>query len=65
MNTVYERPVGLLTAKEAAEALHISISTLYVLIERGELKRVKIGRAARFRPRDINRLMDRGSRQGR
>lgn len=40
-------PKILLTIEEAADALSIGRSTVYTLLETGELERVKVGRAAR------------------
>jgi excisionase family DNA binding protein len=54
-----ERLPMLLTVERAAEQLSISISTLYVLFERGEIKPVKIGRGCRVRTRDLERLVRR------
>lgn len=38
----------LLTAKEAAAHLNISLSMLYKLMKQGKIEYVKIGRATRF-----------------
>lgn len=42
-----------LTAKEAAERLRLSVRHLRVLVRRGEVAAVKLGRAIRFRPEDL------------
>jgi excisionase family DNA binding protein len=46
-----DRPSGvklLLTPQEAAEALSINRSTLYILLMRGEIPSIMIGRARRI-----------------
>ena len=50
----------LLTCDEVARALHVSRRMVAKLAAEGALPRVKIGRAARFRPRDVEALIDRG-----
>lgn len=50
----------LLTCDEVARALHVSRRTVAKLAAEGDLPRVKIGRAARFRPRDVEALIDKG-----
>ncbi len=48
-------PIGdrLLTTRQVLNILHISRSTLYDLIERGELHPLHIGRALRFPMADL------------
>jgi excisionase family DNA binding protein len=48
----------LLTAKDVAEKLQISLSMVYLLIERKELKAVHIGRAKRIRPEDLEKFIE-------
>jgi excisionase family DNA binding protein len=43
----------LLNAEEVARILHVSRSTIYVLIQRGDLPAVHIGSLLRFLRRDI------------
>ncbi len=52
----------LLTVGEAARRLHISRSFVYELVHRGLLPIVRIGRALRFRPEDVEALI--GEREG-
>ncbi len=54
-------PIGdrLLTARQVLNILHISRSTLYDLIERGELHPLHIGRALRFPMRDLRAYVTR------
>ena len=47
----------LVTPKEAAAALGLSLPTIYGLINAGKLERIKFGRAARLRVADIERLI--------
>jgi len=56
----YARRETLLTCDEVARALHVSRRMVAKLAAEGELPRVKIGRAARFRPRDVEALIDKG-----
>ncbi len=48
-------PIGdrLLTARQVMNILHVSRSTLYGLIERGQLHPLHIGRALRFPMADL------------
>jgi len=50
--------VRLMTAREAADALALSVRTLRTLCQRGELTPVRIGRSVRFDPNDLRRLID-------
>jgi excisionase family DNA binding protein len=47
-------PSDLLTAAAAAKRLGISSVYLYELARTGELRSVRIGRAVRFRPTDLD-----------
>lgn len=48
----------LLKIPEVAACLSISRSGVYRLMERGELRSVRIGRGVRFPPAEIERLMN-------
>ncbi len=52
----------LLTVREAANVLGISRTAIYLLLQRGEIPSVKIGRSRRIKRKDIesyvNRLAD-------
>jgi excisionase family DNA binding protein len=50
-------PDRLLTADEVAERLSIGLSTAYLLLQRGELPSVRIGRSVRVRPEDLGRFV--------
>jgi excisionase family DNA binding protein len=50
-------PDRLLTADEVAEKLSIGLSTAYLLLRRGELPSVRIGRSVRVRPEDLRRFV--------
>lgn len=49
----------LLTVQDVMRWLHMSRSTVYQLIRRGELRAVHIGSAVRFQPRDVQAYLDR------
>ncbi len=55
---------GLLTVPEAAGFLRLSRSNLYALMERGELRFVKIGRSRRIPRRAVIALAACGLRGG-
>jgi excisionase family DNA binding protein len=44
---------GPLTVKQAAERLGVSPKTVYDLVEKGRLRCIRIGRAIRIRPADL------------
>ena len=50
-NTSYD---ALLTLKEATSYLKISRSTLYKLMEKGEIKGIKIGKVWRFQRKELD-----------
>jgi excisionase family DNA binding protein len=62
-NTVELKPEQpkklLLDIVEVCEMLGCSRALVYNLIRRGELRSVKLGRATRFRPADLEALIDR------
>ena len=53
----------LLTAREVAELLGLSPSTVLDMWERGQLPGFKIGRAVRFRPSEVETWLE-GCRRG-
>ena len=55
---------GLLTVKEAAEFLRLSRSSVYALMDHGELAFVKLGRSRRIPRRAVIDLAARGLRGG-
>ena len=56
ITTVVERD-DLLTLAQVSERVNLARSTLYVLITRGELPTVKVGRSRRVRESDLNRFI--------
>jgi excisionase family DNA binding protein len=49
----------LLTIDESCESGNFSRATFYKLVHQGQIKIVKIGRASRVRPADLEALIDR------
>lgn len=49
----------LLTARQAAKALSVCEKTLWTLTQRGELPVVRVGRAVRYDPRDLESWIQR------
>ena len=49
---------NLLTVPEACRYLSISRATLYRLMDAGNIRRVRIGGAVRFRPDDLDAFID-------
>lgn len=47
----------LMTVKEVADKLSVSQNTVYRMAERRELPSVKIGKAVRFKPKDLRILL--------
>lgn len=48
----------LLTVEEVAQKLRIAPSTVYNFINRGMLPAVKMGKAVRLSPRDVNLVLE-------
>jgi excisionase family DNA binding protein len=55
---------ALLDVRQAAAYLHLSVSKLYVLMDAGELRYVKLGKSRRLRPQDLEQLIQTGLRGG-
>jgi len=53
----------MLTIPEACAALRVSRGFIYTLQKRGALELVKLGRAARIRRSDVDRLIQAGAAQ--
>ncbi len=53
-----EREPMLVTAREAARILSISERTLFTLTKAGEIPVLKIGRAVRYDPRDLQKWIE-------
>jgi excisionase family DNA binding protein len=58
---VRREPGELLTGREVATRLGVSIEAVRSWTRSGRLRCVKLGKAARFDPRDIERIIERGS----
>ena len=57
--SIEEKPLSrLLNAQEVAAALNMGLSTIYMLVERGELPSVRIGRSVRIRPEDLEKFIE-------
>jgi excisionase family DNA binding protein len=54
---------GLVTARDLADLLGLSASTILDMWERGDLPGFKIGRAVRFRPSEVEAWLE-GCRRG-
>ena len=52
---------GGLSPRDTATALGTCISTVYVLLDKGELDSYRVGRARRIRPESIEALKDRNA----
>jgi excisionase family DNA binding protein len=50
--------VTLLTVPEIAEALRVSKMTVYRLINTGEIKVIKVGKAIRIPESELNRILN-------
>lgn len=53
-----ENPNPLLDAEEVAQQLRISIALAYRLIQRGQIRSVRIGRLVRVRKNDLERFIE-------
>ena len=49
----------LLTVNELRGVLKVSRGTVYKLVNRGELRAVRVGERLRFRPADVDRYLER------
>ena len=61
INVVKEPPEPLLRVTEVARRLSISRSAVYQLMDRGQLRYVKLGKCRRVRPEDVTRLIEKGT----
>jgi excisionase family DNA binding protein len=60
MQATNNRPLNL---REAADALGLSVRTLRAWIARKQIKHVRLGRAIRILPRDVEELLRRSTVQ--
>ncbi len=58
--TIHDLPPVLFTIPEAAKRLHVSVMTARRLLARGELTRVRIGRAVRVTEASVLEFAKRG-----
>ena len=58
MDTVDGAPGRLLRIEEVADRLSVSRSMAWKLISHGEMRSVRIGRAVRVRPADLEAYID-------
>jgi excisionase family DNA binding protein len=58
----YRHPLtpSLLRVRDVAERLSVSEPTVRRLVSSGELRRVRLGGSVRFRPQDVEALIERG-----
>ncbi len=56
--------VTLYTVRQVCEAWNISRATLYRLVQRGQVKPVKIGRATRFRSDELEQFLRERHKEG-
>lgn len=61
MNTTKEKPAELLTVDEVAGLLKFHPVYIRRLFAHGRLGGVKLGRALRFRPQDVERFVNDGA----
>jgi excisionase family DNA binding protein len=54
-------PVALLTWREVATRLNVSPATIRAWSCQGRLRTIKLGKAPRFDPRDVEQLIARGA----
>ena len=59
--TALPTPSLLMTTREAAQALRVSVTTLYGLISGGQLRTIKIGKSRRIKRAEIEAFIERGA----
>lgn len=57
-------PAPLLKREEVAELLNVSLRHVDTLVSTGELSPVRIGRAVRFRPEEIDSFIEESTESG-
>jgi excisionase family DNA binding protein len=67
MSVTVERVEPLMRPAEVAERLDVSVATIYRLVDRGELRAIRLGGgpSARLRiaPAELERFLDNGTRR--
>jgi excisionase family DNA binding protein len=53
-----KEPKTILTAKEAAKYLRLSLTALYARVRRGVIPAARIGKSLRFKLEDLNALLE-------
>lgn len=58
MKSVNEQQIlpAYLSPKQAADYLAVSPTSIYALVKSGELRHVRVGKAIRIRPQDLDNL---------
>lgn len=51
----------MLTVREAASALRVSVTTFYGLISSGQIRTIKIGKSRRVKRAEIEAFIERGA----
>lgn len=55
-------PSLMLTVREAAHALSVSVTTFYTLISSGQIRTTKIGKSRRIKRAELEAFIERGTR---
>lgn len=55
---------SLLTAREVAEYLSLGLSTVYLLIQNGDLPSIRINRSVRVNPHDLIDFIEQNTARG-
>ncbi len=50
----------MLTAQDVADVLHVAVRTVYVMLDRGDLSEVRIGKARRIEQEELERFIKGG-----
>ena len=64
VDTVDTRPTRLLRIEDVADQLAVSRSFAWKLIAQGDIRSVRIGRAVRVRPVDLDAFISDSAREG-
>lgn len=59
--TTSQNPSLMLTVREAAGALRVSVTTFYGLISSGQIRTIKIGKSRRIKRTEIEAFIERGA----
>ncbi len=50
----------MLTVRDVADVLHVAVRTVYVMLDRGDLSEVRIGKARRIEQEELERFIKAG-----